>query len=158
MFAGKMAIDKDNNFFILSYESYHDDNVICNGRYPYIRKTDLTTCSKIWGEEIFGGERYAGIVDFTLDSEGNIFVLYDLEYVDEYDSECFDLYEWGSCVYKIAPDGSILAKWGSSGSGDGEFNKPDSIAVDSEGNVYVMDTGNYRIQKFAPNPEYKADN
>ena len=38
--------------------------------------------------------------------------------------------------------------WGSFGTGDGEFNRPRGIAVDSDGNVYVADSGNHRIQKF----------
>src|SRR5262245_30897493 len=46
------------------------------------------------------------------------------------------------------PCGTFLTKWGSPGSGDGQFSKPAGIAVDGSGNVYVADTGNNRIQKF----------
>jgi sugar lactone lactonase YvrE len=42
----------------------------------------------------------------------------------------------------------LVKKWGLSGAGDAQFNRPSGIAVDSSGNVYVADTGNYRIQKF----------
>ena len=35
-----------------------------------------------------------------------------------------------------------------SGSGDGEFNLPRDVAVDSSGNLYVADRINNRIQKF----------
>jgi PKD repeat protein len=42
-------------------------------------------------------------------------------------------------------------QWGSGwGSGRGQFARPGGIAVDSAGSVYVADTGNNRIQKFAP--------
>ena len=39
-------------------------------------------------------------------------------------------------------------KFGSKGSGNGQFKFPKGIAVDSSGNVYVADDGNCRIQKF----------
>ena len=45
--------------------------------------------------------------------------------------------------------GTAITQWGSSGSGNGQFNAPDGVAVDGSGNVYVADTGNDRIQKFA---------
>ncbi len=42
----------------------------------------------------------------------------------------------------------FVTKWGSYGSGDGQFDPPGAIAVDGEGNVYVGEGYNYRIQKF----------
>jgi len=42
----------------------------------------------------------------------------------------------------------FLAKWGSPGSNDGQFNFPQGVVVDSGRNVYVSDSGNNRIQKF----------
>ena len=44
--------------------------------------------------------------------------------------------------------GTFMGKWGSSGSGDGQFGSPAGVATDSAGNVYVADFGNSRIQKF----------
>ena len=41
-----------------------------------------------------------------------------------------------------------VRQWGSEGSGNGEFNKPLDIAIDSHDNVYVADAQNGRIQKF----------
>ncbi len=38
--------------------------------------------------------------------------------------------------------------WGQQGSGPGQFNDPRDVAVDAEGNVYVADSNNHRIQKF----------
>jgi len=42
----------------------------------------------------------------------------------------------------------FVTKWGSYGTGDGQFNYSDGVAVDSSGYVYVVDVHNARIQKF----------
>ena len=42
----------------------------------------------------------------------------------------------------------FVSKWGTGGTGDGEFEYPAGIAVSSDGSVYVVDRGNNRIQKF----------
>src|SRR5262249_29874457 len=44
----------------------------------------------------------------------------------------------------------FLTKWGSMGSGDGQFANPRGVATDAAGNVYVADAGNDRIEKFTP--------
>ncbi|MFY3740783.1 MAG: sugar lactone lactonase YvrE [Candidatus Nitrosomirales archaeon] len=49
---------------------------------------------------------------------------------------------------KFDPNGMLISKWGSSGTGDGQFTKPTAMDLDSENNVYIVDTGNNRIQKF----------
>jgi len=53
-------------------------------------------------------------------------------------------------IQKFNASGEFLAKWGSEGTGDGQFDCPYGVAVDSNGNVYVADMGNDRIQKFKP--------
>ena len=61
-------------------------------------------------------------------------------------------------IVKFSPDGQVLASWGSGGSGDGQFNDPTSIAVDSTMNtVYVADPRNRRIQLFDSNGRFLAD-
>ncbi len=60
-------------------------------------------------------------------------------------------------VQKFDPSGKWLLSFGSKGNEDGQFaaisedstgTGPGGIAVDKEGNIYVADTWNHRIQKF----------
>jgi hypothetical protein len=53
-------------------------------------------------------------------------------------------------VHKFSPDGRFLLSWGEPGIGEGQFNLPHGIAVDSQGLVYVADRENSRIQVFTP--------
>ncbi|HVZ66737.1 MAG TPA: SMP-30/gluconolactonase/LRE family protein [Patescibacteria group bacterium] len=75
---------------------------------------------------------YGGI---AFDSHGNIYAA---------DVEEQKVYEFS------ATDFSEVREWGSYGSGDGQFiNGPTALALDGADNVYVVDNGNNRIQKFA---------
>ena len=60
-------------------------------------------------------------------------------------------------VQKFGPDGALIAEWGAFGSGAGQFDGPQGIAVDSDDRVYVADTWNRRIQVFTPEGEYLSE-
>lgn len=49
---------------------------------------------------------------------------------------------------------AFFDKWGSEGSGPGQFDLPTGVAVDAEGYVYVVDYGNNRVQKFTFDGQY----
>ena len=53
-------------------------------------------------------------------------------------------------VQKFDTNGRFITKWGSFGTGDGQFKDPEHLTVDSEGNVYVTDKANNNIQVFKP--------
>ena len=53
-----------------------------------------------------------------------------------------------SRVAKVDKNGNWIKSWGEPGDGPGQFNTPHSIAADAQGNVYVADRGNRRIQVF----------
>src|SRR6202795_458156 len=73
------------------------------------------------------------VTDMTWDSAGNTYIS------DGYIN---------SRVAKVDKNGNWLKSWGEPGDQPGQLNTPHSIAADAEGNVYVADRGNRRIQVF----------
>jgi len=59
-------------------------------------------------------------------------------------------------VDKTSPAGQPLARWGSAGSGPGQFEKPSGIALDAAGNVYVTDMGNNRVEELSATGQFIA--
>jgi DNA-binding beta-propeller fold protein YncE len=58
-------------------------------------------------------------------------------------------------VQKFDSSGALITQWGSTGKGDSQFGAtgvtgPEDIALDTDGNVYVSDRLNHRVQKFDP--------
>ncbi len=77
--------------------------------------------------------RFRQVTDVTWDPAGNIFIS------DGYIN---------SRVAKIDKYGNWVKSWGVRGDKPGEFNTPHSIAADAQGNIYVADRFNRRIQVF----------
>jgi sugar lactone lactonase YvrE len=63
----------------------------------------------------------------------------------------FEVEEGGVVRKYDTNSGAELTRWGSYGSGPGQFNSPQGVAVDSAGNVYVTDTYNHRVEVFDNN-------
>lgn len=67
---------------------------------------------------------------------------------------------WNHRIVRFTPDGQVAAMWGQYGTTGGTLGAPSvfwgprGVAVDSEGNIYVTDTGNKRVQKFSPAGEF----
>lgn len=51
-------------------------------------------------------------------------------------------------ITKWSPDGRLIRTFGSYGYGEGQFRGPHSLAMDSQGRLFVADRGNRRIQIF----------
>ena len=82
-------------------------------------------------------------VGVAIDAEGNAYVM---------DTNNFR-------VQKLDSKGNFLLMWGSEGSREGQFGDSldahdGHLAVDTQGNVYVIDLKNVRIQKFDSNGNY----
>lgn len=65
------------------------------------------------------------------------------------------------CVHKFDPEGKLLMSWGSSGDEPGQFALPHGIFAHKNGNIYVADRENHRIQIFTSEgkfiDQWKAD-
>jgi len=48
----------------------------------------------------------------------------------------------------LSKEGKELLGFGKSGKADGAFHGPEGLCFDNEGNLYVVDSGNHRVQKF----------
>ena len=59
-----------------------------------------------------------------------------------------------SSVHRFAPDGTLIASFGSPGRGPGEFIVPHSIRVSEDGRVYVADRENNRVQVFTVDGDF----
>ena len=57
-------------------------------------------------------------------------------------------------VHRFSADGELEISWGEPGGDAGEFYTPHSLAVDGDGNVWVADRENDRIQVFTPDGTY----
>ena len=55
-------------------------------------------------------------------------------------------------IQKFTSEGVFVTKWGSLGTGDGQFDVPCGVSVAPDGSVYVSDMDNHRIQKFSSGP------
>ncbi len=60
-------------------------------------------------------------------------------------------------VAKFDKDGRFITHWGSTGNGPSQFAGVKALAIDAQGNVYVADAGNKRIQVFDAEGMFKSE-
>lgn len=126
-----IAVDSSGNIFVCDIGNRRVQKFDSFG--AYVAQTPFTTSGSSDGQ--FGGNGPRGI---AVDSSGNVYVS------DPSNNR----------MQKFTNSLVFSAKWGSSGSGNGQVNNPFGLAVDSLGNVFVADTGNFRIQKFNSSLSY----
>ena len=60
-------------------------------------------------------------------------------------------------IVKFSKDGKFIKAWGHHGSGQGEFDVPHGLAMDSAGRLFVADRANSRIQIFEQDGKFLAE-
>jgi sugar lactone lactonase YvrE len=60
-------------------------------------------------------------------------------------------------IVKFSKDGKFIKTWGKKGTGPGEFHEPHTIALDSQGRLFVGDRVNNRIQIFDQDGRFIAE-
>jgi tripartite motif-containing protein 71 len=138
--SGKIATNAAGNVWVTSPDYYYMQEFDGSGKFLKIvcmANVGVTNCPPATSFDV----QPQGI---ALDAGGNIYV------TNVYPSQ------GGFNVVKFNSRGKYLATIGSSGSGDGQFNDPEGIAVDSIGDIYVADSGNNRVEKFNKDGVYQS--
>ncbi|MEZ4521966.1 MAG: 6-bladed beta-propeller [Thermomicrobiales bacterium] len=120
-----IAVDGEGYVYVSDWQAGHILKYAPNGR--------LVT---MWGTFGTGEGEFSNPMGIAVDADGNV-------YISDYNN---------NRVQKFSADGEYLDEWGTldgaRGSGPGDFDGPRGIAVDRSGSVYVVDSNNYRVQKF----------
>jgi len=91
------------------------------------------------------GDSFNRTADVTWDRAGNIYV-----------ADGASRTVGNARIAKFDKDGHFIKSWGSRGSDPGQFNGIRGIVIDAQGNLYVADAGNQRIQVFDGDGNVKA--
>ena len=105
---------------------------------PGVQATVQYTLVKTWGTCGSGDEQFTHPWGLRVDPAGYLYI-----------ADTKPTFSFGNIrVEKYTLDGVYFTKWGSEGTGNGQFHydQPKGIALDSSGNVWVTDIG--RIEKF----------
>ena len=131
---GAITFDADGNFYVVDTGNYRVQKFSPDRRF-------LTA----WGEKGKAEGQFYGVTDIAVDSQGRVYVI---------DAGRGDLPEEALAVQVFDADGRFLAAWGDHGSDPGQLIDPIGIDIDQDGNVWVADFGNNRVQQFFPDGKF----
>ncbi|MFL6324092.1 MAG: 6-bladed beta-propeller [Nitrososphaeraceae archaeon] len=102
-----------------------------------------------WGSRGSGPGQFYHAHGIAIDSSGNVYVSDQGNFQSKLSHP-----DAIPHISKFTADGKFITKWGSQGSGDGQFTRVEDMAIDSSGNVYVAELGNSRISKFTADGKF----
>lgn len=119
--------------------SFNRDGNLLVADTHYFRMLVYQPDGTLLEEQIIGGSNGTGpgqfgfVTDAVQDSDGNYYIS-----------------EYGECdrVQKFTASGEFIYQFGQHGGEAGQFRRPQSLALDSEGQLWVADACNHRLQVF----------
>lgn len=124
--------------------SISPDGMLLVADTHYFRILTYTSDGQLVEDATVGGTygpdpgQFGLVTDVVRDAEGTWFI-------SEYGE--FDR------IHKFSPEGQFLLQWGGHGSEPGHFLRPQNIELDANGNLWVVDACNHRIQIFSTDGE-----
>ncbi|MBF0592498.1 MAG: hypothetical protein HQL02_10470 [Nitrospirae bacterium] len=132
-----IAVDGSGNVYVTDIGNNRIQKFTADGKFMYK-----------WGSFGSADGQFNSLRGIAIDGSGNVYVADAITVIPNSGEQ------WNDRIQKFTSDGKFIAKWGSSGSGDGQFYGPDGIAIDGSGNVYVVDEDNNRVQKFTSDGKF----
>jgi DNA-binding beta-propeller fold protein YncE len=139
-FAHAVRIDKDDNIWVID-----------KGSDMIIKFNPAGRVTMVFGRKQEASDRETGPLEHPVPpktaEDGRFRQPTDVAFDPAGDIFISDGYI-NSRIAKADKNGNWIKSWGERGNKPGEFNTPHSIAADAQGNIYVADRGNGRIQVF----------
>ncbi len=126
--ASDVKIDPDGNLYILQISNHSLQ--IDTPEESFIIPTITNPVNEI---------NHNSTSNIALDNKNDIYI---------YDG---NLYQIKKFAFTSNDTLKFITKWGNKGRSDGQFIGPVDLTVDQNNNVYVLDSGEYRVQKFDSN-------
>lgn len=125
----------------------HDLYIAERGNNRVQRITNNGTFVMGWGETGTAPGQFESPIGIAADASGNVYVVdHDNDRVEK-----FHVTQSGGSWST-----QLVTTWGSPGGAPGQFDHPYGITLGPDGNLWVADGGNHRVQKFDVNGKFLA--
>jgi len=136
---GSLATDASGNLWVTSPDFYSMQEFDSSGNFlkmVCMANIGVNNCPMATAQEELP-------TDIALDAKGNIYVATDPAFSG-----------MPNTILKFDSNGNYVTSIGSPGGGNGQFSSPKGIAFDAKGDLYVVDSGNGRVEKFDSQGNY----